>query len=452
MDNNKFELMKFRNTRYIACCFFLFLFLTLPACGAGGESAAVLTCATLYPDKIDRGAVDRFNRRHTDVQIAVVDYSAEDSSNGKSGKDRLLTEMAAGRTPDILDLTGLSYQVMARKGYLEDLWPYIEGDPELGREGVWETPLRAAEIDGKLYEVFDCVCVDTLVGAESVVGNRTSWTLVELQETFAAMPEGSSILYPTSRNSDLLSYVFKMRLDSYVDWETGQCSFDSDSFRTALAFVGSVPSEPERPWTEEEIGEHILSGRQMLTQQILIRPVTVQALDASYGMGGRAAFVGYPVEDGGVGSSFYFTMQSSRMAMSSACRNKPAAWEFIRELLLPQYAGRSYERISVNQMLGIPINRSDYEWMIAADRSNAVRDQTKQFYGLPRVKLHPATEEEITRYEDFVNQINRIQIYDDVIYNIVQELSGPYFAGDKTLDETVDLIQRRVQLYVNETR
>lgn len=429
----------------------LSLFLALTACGAGGsETVTVLTCATLHPDKIDRGAVDRFNRTHKDVHIEIIDYSAEDSSTGKSGKDRLFTEMAAGRVPDILDLTGLSYPVMARKGYLEDLWPYIESDPELGREGVWETPLKAAEIDGKLYEVFDYVCVDTLVGAESVVGNRTSWTLAELQETFSAMPEGATVLYPFSINSNVLPYVFRMRLDSYVDWETGQCSFDSDSFRAALAFVGGFPSEPERLWTEEEVKEHILSGRQMLTQVILTRPIMIQVLDASYGGGGQAAFVGYPVEDGGIGSSFYFTMQSRRMAMSSACRNKPAAWEFIRELLLPRCTG--YEYISKRELPGIPVNRSDYEWVIAADRSDAVRNQTKGLYGVPSVKCRPATEEEVARYEGFINQIDRIQIYNDVIYDVVQEISGAYFAGDKSLDETVDLIQRRVTLYVNENR
>ena len=32
----------------------------------------------------------------------------------------------------------------------------------------------------------------------------------------------------------------------------------------------------------------------------------------------------------------------------------------------------------------------------------------------------------------------------------IQEPCEAYFAGDKTLDETVDLIQRRVALYVNE--
>ena len=32
------------------------------------------------------------------------------------------------------------------------------------------------------------------------------------------------------------------------------------------------------------------------------------------------------------------------------------------------------------------------------------------------------------------------------------EAAGPYFAGDKTLDETVRLIQSRAELYVNENR
>ena len=57
---------------------------------------------------------------------------------------------------------------MALRGYLEDLWPYIENDPDLGREGVMEAPLKAAEVDGKLYTVFESVCINTLVGPISV--------------------------------------------------------------------------------------------------------------------------------------------------------------------------------------------------------------------------------------------------------------------------------------------
>lgn len=74
--------------------------------------------------------------------------------------------------PDIIDLAGISYRQMVRKGYLEDLWPYIENDPALGRDGVLEAPLKAAEVDGGLYAAFGCVHINSLVGAESVVGKR----------------------------------------------------------------------------------------------------------------------------------------------------------------------------------------------------------------------------------------------------------------------------------------
>ena len=48
--------------------------------------------------------------------------------------------------------------------------------------------------------------------------------------------------------------------------------------------------------------------------------------------------------------------------------------------------------------------------------------------------------------------MERIELSDSELLEIVMDAAGPYFAGDKTLDETVELIQRRAQLYVNENR
>ncbi len=434
----------------------LLFILSLTACVSADSESPVttLTLATLYPEKIDRSAVDRFNRTHKDAKIEILDYSSEDASNSKSGRDRLFTAAAAGQTPDIIDLTGLSYRTLARKGYLEDLWPYIESDPELGREGVWETPLKAAEIDGKLYEVFNYVNVDTLVGAESVVGDRTSWTLAELREAFSAMPEGSTVGEYCAVKTDMFPYMFKMRLDSYVDWETGQCFFDKGDFRAALEFVNSFPAEFDSSGEDvnEEIAKRLLSGRQLVGSCVLNRLLQIQILDAVYGCGGRASFVGYPIEDGSIGSSFYFTFSDRRLAMSADCRDKEAAWEFIRELLLPRYDGMIDKRISASWPRGIPVNRADYERLIQIDMSNAAREESRSMYGLPAIRCRPATAEERIRYEGFLNRIDKIQIYDDALYNIVYEQAGPYFAGDKSLDETVELIQRRAQLYVNENQ
>ena len=179
------------------------LLMILTACSAGGqdhagEGVTTLVYANMTEGGVDRQAVERFNRTHTGVQIEVQDYFTE---NNVSGKDRLFTEIGAGKMPDIIDLgndyvysSRLPYRMMIQKGLLEDVWPYIENDPELGREGVVEAPLKAAEVDGGLYVAFNRVSITSLVGAESMVGDRYSWMLEDLQEAFAAMPEGSTIL------------------------------------------------------------------------------------------------------------------------------------------------------------------------------------------------------------------------------------------------------------------
>lgn len=68
------------------------------------------------------------------------------------------------------------------------------------------------------------------------------------------------------------------------------------------------------------------------------------------------------------------------------------------------------------------------------------------------IQWKTAAQADIQRFDDLVNSINKIDLCDSAIYDIVLEQAGPYFAGDKTLDETVDLIQRRVTLYVNEQK
>ena len=133
-----------------------------------------------------------------------------------------MTELALGWVPDIMEMyrTGggdvsydfyfnrdnsaddywMPYRQMVQKGYLENLWPYIENDPELGLDGVLLPPLKASEVNGGLYMLFGEVSVVTLMGAEHIIGERPGWTLDELLETFSTMSPDSTILrYNTTR-------------------------------------------------------------------------------------------------------------------------------------------------------------------------------------------------------------------------------------------------------------
>ncbi|MDE7218131.1 MAG: extracellular solute-binding protein [Oscillospiraceae bacterium] len=412
--------------------------------GPSSAEAAALTYATMHPEKVDRGAIDSFNKKHPELQIEVSEYSGEEAYK------RLLVEIAAGKTPDIIDLGDLPYQRLVQLGYLEDLWPYIENDPELGREGVIEAPLKSAEVDGKLCAVFSSVTIETLMGPEAIIGNRSHWSLEELMAAFAAMPEDSTILECYRTKADMLRTMLVMSLDSYIDWDTGRCSFDSEPFRAVLEFADRFPLEFENTKEAaeriyEELAWRQQNGRQMLASQIICGLANIVTADIE--AGGRAAFVGYPTEDGSTGG--FFVPSGPVLAMSASCQHKDAAWEFIRQTILPQYDRSMLEE---NRTLtDIAINRKEYD---LANRTDMEREPVEMpFFAYGMVTVPAPTEEDLRRFDDLVNSIERISIFnDDAIYDIVEESCIPYFTGSKTLDETVSLIQNRVQLYVNENR
>ena len=443
----------------------------LPACSAGGEDPAPESDVTtlIYAKLSDQGGVDRkiidqFNRTHKDVQIEVRSYSKL-SENGKSGIDLLLTELAVGRVPDIIELGTdgqtclLPYRRMAEKGYLEDLWPWIENDPDLGREAVVEAPLKAAEVNGGLYTVFDSFWIRTLIGAKSVVGDRISWTMDDMLEALASMPEGavvmdnfatmSSDIIPSMKNH-LFSCLMCCFIDSFVDWETGRCSFDDQQFRNCLEFDNQTPDTPkEYKWTEEysTLGERRdMYFSRMRNGQIMLEgrgiPKIYHLRDYNFYFDDQAVPVGYPVEDGSVGS--YFEPRGIKLAMSSTCQDKEAAWEYIRQTLL-LWPGHEQDV----EFEGIPVIRRAYRETVDFAR----KGKWGETLGGQYCSFKTLTQEECQKFEAFLDSITRCTLFLETdLLEIAKEEASAYFAGAITLDQTVARIQSRANLYVNEQR
>ena len=62
------------------------------------------------------------------------------------------------------------------------------------------------------------------------------------------------------------------------------------------------------------------------------------------------------------------------------------------------------------------------------------------------------SEAQMEQFWKLYNSIDHVCTEDAALLDIILEQTQSYFAGDKTLDETADLIQRRASLYVNENR
>lgn len=73
-------------------------------------------------------------------------------------------------------------------------------------------------------------------------------------------------------------------------------------------------------------------------------------------------------------------------------------------------------------------------------------------YGSVYVELRPLTEEEAEKFRDLTDKVSNVYAEETKFMNIINEECQAYFAGDKSVDETVKIIQGRAQTYMNEQR
>ena len=452
----------------------LALLLTLAACAAvdGGESAeepaadepevTTLIYAVLTPEDINIESIKRFNREHKDVQIEARNY-ARLSENGKSGVDLLMVELATGQVPDIFDfgssgqLCQLSYRELAKKGFLEELWPYILNDPDTRNgELIMQSFLKPAEVDGGLYTIYGGVYIQTLMGAESVVGDRYSWTVGDMLEAFEAMPNGEAIwdnvtgysVTPSLKRYLLSSYMTGF-IDLFIDWDNGQCFFDGPQFRELLELINSLPDTPqESDWMSEcktldEINAmhelRLRKGETMLFFERLNDLINPRIAKVFFGEPSVPA--GYPLGDGTVGS--YYVPGTNMLAMSSTCKDKDAAWEYMRQMIVDRNQKHTYS------YGGLPVSRPLFNLQAKSSWYS-----TKWNVAVANdivIPLEKEYSEGLYQLEDYFDTITHCSLFlEPSVLEFILEEASAYFAGDLTLDQTAGRIQSRATLYVNE--
>ncbi len=412
-----------------------------------------LTLATLWMDSSLRNMVLEFNRNDPDYRIVVHDYSEYNTNDDYSaGQTKLATEIVAGNVPDILYANNLPIDQYAAKGLLEDLWPMIDNDTELGgRDVLMSQVFQAMEQDGKLYEITPSFSIDTAVGLTSVVGDRLSWTLDDMQEALKKLPEGATIFNNTITKSDVLQTYCNRNADSFVDWATGQCSFDSPEFVKILEFANSFQQSfdwENMDWENDYISDDqgVREGKQLVASAY-VSDLEYYLMQISQ-YGGDVTFVGYPTESG---NGSVFNIDSS-ISISSKCKDKEAAWRFVR-----QYLTKDYQE---NNVWSLPTNKTVFDEKIKdimtpqyyTDENGVQQEEpiTSWWVDDQEVAIYSMSQAQYDQLMELINSITQISRYDDDILNIINEEAEAYFSGQSTAQDTANMIQSRVKIYVNE--
>ena len=404
------------------------------------QQKIILTLAACYPDPAVREAVEEFNSTSDTHRIQIIDYFEPGTPDGMgwfTGIDKLALEIIAGKIPDIMVVHGLPYRQYVKKGLLEDLYPYIDADPEYSRDDFLNHILKAEEIDGGLYQISPTFSIGTMIGSPAVLGEGVGWNLDELRTVLENNPNVDFPIGQFSSKESLIRYLIS--IDDFIDWTTGTAYFDSDTFVELLEFVNHFyAGYIDDMWREPEL---IASGRQIMVNFNLTSFERFQIYRSMFG--GELVFKGFPNESRN-GNSIGF---STGAAITTACTDKDVAWDFLRTFLSRDFQlGIDY---GASQPSGFPTNAEAFD--LRAKSAMVIGERSVRISADTWIAFTELTQKELDQILTLIETATpgTNEWHGDLL-NIITEGADDYFNGRSTAQEAARIIQSRASRYIAE--
>lgn len=420
-----------------------------------------------------RQSIIDYNKTSETHRIVVKDYSEYNTDEDwQAGVKKLNTEIMAGTLPDILcgDSYSLPLTRYAARGLLTDLYALIDADPNISREDFIPSLLKALETDGKLYRIADTFEIATAAALTKVVQDYPVWDLAALKDAMTRLQPGARVCDYYMAQTDVLDMYIYGNMNSFVNWQTGECSFNSPEFINLLEFCKTFPTQYDwenHEYTQEDDSQYALTHGLQLLYRTWIYSMQSYTWDAM--ALGDVTFVGRPSENGASNNAFQL---NTTYAITNACADQAAAWSFIFALLQPEevsdedYYGddqfsvlksgldRAVAYFTTEQlMLDADGNTVDWDMDGQPDKRSkggySYQDENGEWQ---YVTLYSIPQEQVDKVLDLIANTTTLAEYDTEIQNIIADDMTAFLAGDRSAQDTANMIQNRVWLYIQEQR
>ncbi|MDR0974741.1 MAG: extracellular solute-binding protein [Ruminococcus sp.] len=412
----------------------------------------LITVAGLYEDDYIAAFIKEYNQSNLRYQAEYRFYGSGISDN----TDELLTglniDLVSGKAPDILIVdVNAPFGNYSSKDMFEDLYGYMDNDKDFSKDELLPSMLKALETDGKLYEICQAFSVSTLVGKTEIFGSKPGISLLTMQEK-AKQYEGAKLL-DSYKMGILFTFLYNS-IDNYVDYETGESSFNSPDFIEMLKLADSYPTDLESQSYTNGMQTVPYSKDKTLLDTLYISDFRQAQNTAKAQFDAPITFLGYPNEKGESGILAY---PRSGLAIIKGTKNPEAAWDFVKQFI---YYKPPYQSGNIIYGNSFSILKSRNEELAAEAMEdpyyidqNGVKYPTENtvFAAGVSVTMPNNTEEDNKVTYDLLDNISGIARSDQNIWNIVTEDVENFFAGKKSAEETAALIDNRVSTYLAES-
>lgn len=408
------------------------------------ETKETIQMVSLTPDcqYASRCAIDY--SRNNDYVIRVDKPSAEGLSYQEmlnvveDYRTRAMADLVAGKGADIYYVSAEDMEMLYEKGALADLSDVL---PEEYTEAIFPGALACGVIDGKQIGLAPEGHV-SIVLADNDLWTGDHWSLSEAFELQKRNSQREYLLVYRIRSGTVLEtvgkltifrdrFLFNLEDSPFLDLEEGTCDFTNSCFTELLEMIkneeGCPNYEVDAIYEKETIAfAEDLNGFAQFTY-----------IMSEYG--DQYHLVGFPTENacGNYWKCQYYVVVNKNTEH----------WEQVKEYLISLF---EYDRQRSSDTNG-PVRNDLIE-------GNLYYDETNPYHKL----LYNSGDGWIWIYEkpeggtwdkEYIELLNSCQPYRNrtrEIENIIMEEADSYFSGNKDVETVTELIQNRVQLYLNE--
>lgn len=426
----------------------------------------VLTLALTGSPEI-QDVIDEFNAADNGYQIEVKRYRENIGEDGlpitytdeeaQYADMEILQDIINTDEIDIICsesfFSNIYYEILKSKGAYADLYQFMAEDTEVNTDTLNQHVLSLNEVDGKLCSLPTFYGITTMIGETQYVGSKENWTVDEFISRWEQMPENATI--SNSRQSENVYYVMlRNNLEAFVDHEHAQVHFDSPDFKRLLEFCGSFESNHGQKGTYDYdapkfVEKFYIDG---------FMGADGAAQGDFYDDGKQYTMVGFPSSDG---EGAFLSDRGVRYSISakSSPDEQAGAWQFIRTLATYEY--QMSHVISLiddghpdgpyySSEMGFCINNRAFEETAQGIMEGTYYGGTAEDKG-KEYEITLPTQEDYEKITAYINSIDRWETSSHgPLWNIINEEIMYYFAGERTLDQTVELIQSRASIWIAE--
>ncbi len=432
----------------------------MPASEQAAEDIVLTLALTGSPEIQD--VIDEFNAADNGYRIEVKRYRENVGENGQSitysSEEQQYADLEILQdiiNTDEIDIicsesfsNGVYYEILKNKDAFADLYEFMAEDAVVNTSTLNQHILSLNETDGKLCSLPTFYGATTLIGETRYVGTKENWTVDAFISRWEQMPNNATI-GGSRRSEDVYYDLLRNNLEAFVDYENAQVHFDSPDFKRILEFCGSFESNHgEKTAYDYEAPEFVfefhLDG-------------FMSADDAFHGEE-PYTLVGFPSSDG-EGAYFSARGVSYSISAKSPLEKRAGAWAFIRTFATYEYQ-MAHDIIPIDSNVpgmpaydserGFPINNRAFEEIAQGIIDGQYYGGTAEDKGAAYEVALP-TQEDYQKIAAYLDSIDRWETKGHgPLWDIINEEVMYYFSGERSLDETVAVIQSRASIWISE--